>query len=243
MIDRFVRVAFPAALVAAAASASVTSAAEPKIRLFVLSGQSNMAGLNPRTTFEPAVRAAFPDDECIVVKHASGGQPIRRWDKQWKLPAGATDADEFTKLPPGDMYDALLVKVRAALGDRRPHSAAFVWMQGERDARMGWHEIYADSLRRVVGQLQQDLQHDDWAVVVGRLSDCNLGNANWDAVRVAQAQVVEAAKFAALVDTDDLNNKGDRNDLHYTPEGYAELGRRFAEQSVRLMRAAETSSK
>ena len=59
------------------------------VRLFILSGQSNMAGLNPDVSFTPAVKAAIPADEVIVVKSAQGGQPIRRWYKDWKAPEGA----------------------------------------------------------------------------------------------------------------------------------------------------------
>ena len=64
-------------------------AAEKKVRLFILSGQSNMAGLNPDLSFTPAIKKEFPDDKVIVVKHAIGGRPIRLWYKDWELPAGA----------------------------------------------------------------------------------------------------------------------------------------------------------
>jgi hypothetical protein len=46
------------------------TAADKKVRLFILSGQSNMAGLDPKVSFTPAVEKAFADDEVIVVKHA-----------------------------------------------------------------------------------------------------------------------------------------------------------------------------
>ena len=50
---------------------SSVSAAEPgKTRLFILSGQSNMAGLNPDVSFTPTLKKAYPDDELVVVKSA-----------------------------------------------------------------------------------------------------------------------------------------------------------------------------
>ena len=59
---------------------SMVSAAEGgKLRLFILSGQTNMAGLNPNVSFTPAVVEAFGRENVIVVKDAQGGQPIRRW--------------------------------------------------------------------------------------------------------------------------------------------------------------------
>jgi len=78
---------------------AAASAAEGKVRLFILSGQSNMAGLPPEISFTPTVKEAFADDEVIVVKDAVGGQPIRRWYKQWKPANGP--APEKT----GELYD------------------------------------------------------------------------------------------------------------------------------------------
>jgi len=49
--------------------------------LFILSGQSNMAGLQPAESFTPAVEKTFGKEKVIVVKSGQGGQPIRRWYK------------------------------------------------------------------------------------------------------------------------------------------------------------------
>ena len=46
-------------------------------------------------------------------------------------------------------------------------------------------------------------------------------------------QVAEDSPLGAWVDTDDLNGKNDG--LHYDKPGYVELGRRFAEASIKLV--------
>lgn len=211
-------------------------AAEKKVRLFILSGQSNMAGLDPNASFTPAVTKEFAGDDVIVVKLAIGGQPIRRWYKKWALPAGATDVKE--NRPFGDLYDRLLEEVRKALGDKRPDSVAFVWMQGERDAKAGWQASYYEALRGTVEQLRTDLNFKPIAVVVGRLSDHMKGEAGWDAVRAAQEKVAADEPLAAWVDSDDLNGK---DGLHLPKEGYAELGRRFAARAIELVRRNEST--
>jgi hypothetical protein len=210
---------------------SVLNAADPpKVRLFILSGQSNMAGLDPDVSFTPAVKAAFPGDDVLVVKSAQGGQPIRRWFKGWKPPEGSTVKTDRN----GDLYDTLVARVKAAVGNKKPDVITFVWMQGERDAREGLSTVYQASLRGLVEQLRADLGRKDISVVVGRLSDFDTKSNHWKAVREAQVAYAESDPLAAWVDTDDLN--GDKNDLHYTKEGYAELGRRFAARAVELQK-------
>jgi hypothetical protein len=212
-------------------------AAEKKVRLFVLSGQSNMAGLDPKVSFTPAVDKEFAGDDVIVVKHAIGGQPIRRWYKKWSLPAGATESKG--SVANGDLYDQLMQAVAKSLGDKKPDSVAFVWMQGERDAKAGWQAAYYEALRGTIEQLRVDLKHQEIAVVIGRLSDHLKNDAGWDAVRAAQEKVAADEPLAAWVDTDDLNgNEG----LHYTKDGYAELGRRFAARAIELIRKREAAS-
>lgn len=60
--------------------------------LFILSGQSNMARLDPSDSFTPTVIEEFGKDTVIVVHDAKGGQPIWRWYKKWKSATGKTPA-------------------------------------------------------------------------------------------------------------------------------------------------------
>ncbi len=211
------------------------AAAEKKVRLFVLSGQSNMAGLNPDVSFTPTVEKAFAGDDVIVVKHAKSGQPIRRWYKKWELPEGAAES-KGRKSRNGDIYDQLIEAVNAALDGKKPDSVVFVWMQGERDAKAGWQAAYYDALRGTVEQLRADLKTPEIGVVVGRLSDHLKDHAGWDAVRAAQEKVAADEPLGAWVDTDDLNGN---DGLHYNKQGYAELGQRFADQATELIRKHE----
>ena len=224
-----------------AACRSTTSPVDPRPHLFILSGQSNMEWLDPELGFTPTVEAAFGPERVVVVKNAHGGQPIRRWLRGWTDAAGATP--EST----GDLYDALMSDVRTAAEGREFASVTFVWMQGERDARESHGEVYQQSLEGLLAQLSADLGRDDVGCVIGRLSDFDLGNRtypHWTRVRAAQEAFVAAGPRRAWIDTDDLNDglnaSGERidNDLHYSVEGYAECGRRFARAAIALIRPA-----
>lgn len=222
------------ALPSALAAGGGAPAPERPVHLFILSGQSNMAGLDPAKSFTPAVEKALPGAEVLVVKDAESGQPIRRWYKKWKPARG--------EAPPraGDLYDRLMTRVKKAAAGKKPATVTFVWMQGERDAREKHGEVYAESLAGLIAQFRQDLARQDVDVVVGRLSDFDNENKqypHWTMVREAQVKVAEADPRGAWVDTDDLN--GPRNDLHYTREGYEKLGERFAAKALELLRKGQ----
>jgi hypothetical protein len=208
-----------------------------EIHLFILSGQSNMAGLDPKISFEPAVKKAFSDDEVIVVKYALGGRPIHRWYKKWYQEEGE---------PPkatGDIYDRLMTKINEAVAGKNPSTITFVWMQGERDAREKYGEFYPFRLKGLIRQLRADMRRQDINFVIGRLSDYAINSKRylfWTLVRKAQVETAESDPHGAWVDTDDLN--GSDNDLHYTDEGYEELGRRFATKSIELIRRSGISN-
>lgn len=205
--------------------------------LFVLSGQSNMNGLDPQDTLLPMLQERFGED-VIVVKDSQGGQSIQRWDKGWD------SKREKENSPIGDLYDRLMKKVSAAVGGRKIRTVTFIWMQGEKDARLGNAGVYEASFRRVLEQLRRDLNHENINYVVGRLSD--FGNANpkypdWNKMRAVLVRLADASPRARWVNTDDLNDGKNRrgqdivNDLHYSVGGYREFGRRLASAAIQTL--------
>ncbi|QDT63068.1 sialate O-acetylesterase [Calycomorphotria hydatis] len=219
------------------ATCTVAVAEDQGKHLFILSGQSNMGGLRPEESFTPAVEKEFGKENVIVIKDAQGGQPIRRWFKEWKPENG--DEPKAT----GDLYDRLMKKVSAAIKDQKLQSVTFVWMQGERDAREKHGNVYEDSLEGLTEQVSDDLDWDDINVVIGRLSDARKGDEHWDLVREAQVHFAESHPSGAWVNTDDLNDgvnrkgKEIKNDIHYSAEGYVIFGDRLAEKAIALIHA------
>ncbi len=206
--------------------------------LFILSGQSNMARLNPEDSFTPAVVREFGDENVVVVKDAKSGQPIRRWHQSWQPPDGMDVQGH------ADLYDSLMNKVQMAVGDDQLATVTFIWMQGERDAREQLGEVYEASLVGLYQQLCRDLRRHDINFVIGRLSDFDMQNErylHWTMVRDIQVQVAESNTRFTWIDTDDLNDglnaRGEEieNDLHMSEEGYSLMGTRFAEKAIQLI--------
>ncbi|MBV1888529.1 MAG: sialate O-acetylesterase [Urechidicola sp.] len=225
-------------------SVSVAMAQNNEKHVFILSGQSNMKRFNPDETFIPTLNKEFGAEQVLVIKDAQGGQPIRRWYKEWQPEEG-----EYTE-GTGDLYDQLMQKVKPALEGVTVKSVTFIWMQGERDAKEGHGNVYKESLIGLINQLKEDLGTKQINFIIGRLSDFGVNNTkqpHWDVIREAQMQAVKEIPNAVWVDCDDLNDgeaKGGKvikNGLHYSLEGYKVLGERYANTAINLIKKNNTN--
>lgn len=210
--------------------------------LFILSGQSNMAGLKPDLSFTPAVAQAFGESEVIVVKSAYSGASIRSWAKSNHEDPPPT-AGRVPKVR-GHFYPSLIDPVHAAIKDQQIQTVTFVWMQGESDLNNTAYDAYLDEL---YAQIQADLDFKEVNFVIGRISDAGLDNPKRLEgrlnIRKVQAQYAEAHPRGIWINTDDLNDRTQDgqhiDDLHYTPQGYERLGQRFAEAAIKLIKHDE----
>ncbi|MDC0298635.1 sialate O-acetylesterase [bacterium] len=214
------------------------------VHLFILSGQSNMAALKPEKSFLPELKKLLPGDEIQHVKFAKGGQPIRKWVKNFD--AIAAKSKLLPRKDLGAFYDQTLKAARANIMAKTPRTITFLWMQGERDAKEKLSAAYEESMNTLIADLRKDLNAPEMNFVIGRLSDFST-TEHWEAVRAAQVKVAKDDSRGSWVDTDDTNNKvkngKPHNDLHYTKEGYDLFGQRLARQAVRLIKGEEPDSK
>lgn len=206
--------------------------------LFILSGQSNMVGMDPELSFIPTVSKAFGKDGVIIVKDAASGQSIRSWCKSnHESPPPTTGRVPKVR---GELYDRLIKKVTTAIEGQVLQTVTLVWMQGESDLNNTAYDAYLKELRT---QLESDLKIKEIQMVIGRISDSGLdvqkrlaGRLN---IRRVQKEFAESQPSTEWVDTDDLNDRkvDDKviHDLHYHAEGYRILGARFAEKSIGLI--------
>ena len=244
----------PAVTIVLAVTSSAARAQDESCKhLFILSGQSNMAGMNPEHGFKQEAEKLLGD--VAYIKVARGGQPIRYWVTEWDDIAKKHEIDVQAKRAKDRVkgtlyYQPILDQFKQLLSKHpSPRSVTFCWMQGERDAKEHLHEAYADSLKQLISNLRRDLEQPEMHFVIGRLSDFGDGKSEqWQSVRNAQLQVANEDARGAWVDCDDLNDKpnkngeGTRNDLHYTKEGYRILGERYARQAHAMMNGNEPAS-
>jgi hypothetical protein len=228
-------------------TASVVVAADKPVHLFILSGQSNMQGMDPETGFMPEAKKLFGDEEVVYIKVAKGGQPICRWLEEWVAIAKEKGLDEkhikrIHKDGKVEFYQPILDQYKEML-KKHPKlaSVTFCWMQGERDASGGADAAYKEALKLLITNLRRDLKRPDMNLVIGRISDAAQKKPSWVAVRKTQREIVNEDASGAWVDVDDLNDRevdGKMvNAVHYNrPEGYIILGQRFARQGYALIK-------
>ena len=222
-------------------TAPVVTAADKPVHLFILSGQSNMARMNPNAGFMPEAGKLFKDEEVIYIKVSKGSQPICRWLEEWQDIAKKNGFDEgrikrIHRNSKVDLYQSIMDKYRETLKEHpRLTSVTFCWMQGESDAQARAQAAYKNALKLLITKLRRDLQRLDMNIVIGRISDYAIDNPDSGsvAIRKIQREIVDEDAHGAWVDVDDLNDievDGKmQNDVHYKrPEGYITLGQRYA---------------
>lgn len=231
---------------------SVVKAADKPVHLFILSGQSNMARMNPNAGFMPEAEKLFKDEEIVYIKVSKGSQPICRWLEEWQDIAKENGLDEkhIQRIHRGrevTLYQPILDKYQEMLKEHPGlTSVTFCWMQGESDAQARAQAAYKDALKLLITKLRRDLERPDMNIVIGRISDYAIDNPENGsvAIRKIQREIVEEDPRGAWVDVDDLNDKeidGKMvNAVHYNrPEGYIILGQRFARQGYALIKGEE----
>ena len=231
-------------------------AEERPLKVFVLAGQSNMAGRLAKLSELPEdlkgeQKTAFFFDGRQWIPLAPGktesrgfGPEIsfaRRMAEKLGEPigiikfsrGGSNLAEQWSPANPKSFYVRLLGMVNAARKDRKITIVGMLWMQGERDAKFGqMAKAYAVNLAKFIEAARKDYGSPDMFFVAGRVNPPGPKFPFVDAVRKAQEEC-KAARYA-FIDCDALK-KGPDN-LHYATEGYVEMGYTFADRMLKLMK-------
>ena len=221
----------------ASAQSSLSGGAEPAPHLFILSGQSNMT-TELGESFKKTVEQVFGKDRVVVVCKGSPGQPIKMWDKGWKPPEGMKDNNPKRN---GMLYKRMMDPTKKALGDRKPASVTFIWMQGEADAGRSWSRVYEKSFNVIMDGIKADLDIKNINFVVGRINEYYLRGPHGKQMRDLLVKIGDEYPNGAWINTDDLNHgvngAGDFsfNDGHFPDSGYVVMAQRFAKKACLLL--------
>jgi len=239
----------------AGTAAAFAQTAPDQMDLYLLIGQSNMAGRGstdadsqPNSTKIWAINrqnewkiAADPlhQDKPAVVGVGPGltfAQEIlkKRPDKPIGLIPCAVGGSGIDDWQPGAKheqtgiyaYDEMLARVTQA--QKRGTIKGIIWHQGESDSSPEKKDAYAAKLTDFFKRLRRDTHTEDVPLVVGTLGDFFVAK-NPDAAFINGliADYAKSNKLVSLASASGLTHKGD--DTHFDTKSARELGRRYAE--------------
>lgn len=241
------------AVLAAVATAGTLVAAEASslenMQLFLLMGQSNMAG---RGTIEAQDRATHPRVFVLNkdAEWATAKDPLH-WDKPeiagvglgmtfgvlvaearptakiGLIPTafGGSSLDEW--MPGGRHYTNAVERARIAM--KQGKLVGVLWHQGESDSAPEKAATYARRFAAMIAQLRADLGVKNVPVIVGETGRFRPDGA---AINAALAKVPHDVLVCAFVSSEGLRDKGDK--LHFDSAALRELGHRYAEKWMEL---------
>ena len=242
---------------------TVAQRADTSLQLFLLAGQSNMAGrgavdaqdsvVNPRVRkldetmrWVPAVDPLHWDKPALV-----GVGPGRAFglvlaardtNARIGLVPAAVGGSPISSWAPGARdpgtgtypYDDALARMRVALRDGKVR--AILWHQGESDATPELSPVYEAKLRALIARLRSDLGQPDLPFIIGQLGQFDGRPWTADVRRVDAAHRAIAASVAnvAYVSSDGLRDKGDF--LHFDAASARMFGQRYAAAYLSLLK-------
>jgi hypothetical protein len=239
-----------------------------RFHLFLLAGQSNMAG---RGFVEPADREPIPG---VLALDATGAWVPARDPVHWDKPlAGVGLARSFAArylerhpgvtvgiIPtacggspistwaPGHYfeatlsypYDDALARSRHALSSGTLRG--ILWHQGETDSKPDLAPVYEEALTRLIERLRRELAAPETPFVIGQLGQ--FAAVPWDearhAVDAAHRRIAATVPLTAFVRSDGLTSNPDN--IHFDAASLREFGRRYADALEDLVGGARAGA-
>ena len=229
-------------------------AADANFHLYLLIGQSNMAG---RGKIELQDKVVVP--RVLMLNKAnewgSAVDPIS-FDKTIAgVSLGRTFGIEMAKADPkvkiglipcavggtpirrwqqnGDLYKAALK--RAKIAQKDGVIKGILWHQGESDSgKEVTAKIYEQQLHAMIAAWRKDLGNDSIPIVVGEMGRFYKRAKFKHVVDAALKALPSKVKHAAWVSAEGLNHKGDV--VHFNATSYREFGKRYAAKMQALIK-------
>ncbi len=236
--------------------AAVKLPAKKKFHLYLLMGQSNMAG---RGEIEAEDKTPHPRVFTFVTNHWElAVEPVTR-DRKSGLGVGpglafgkamaeknpdvviglvscAVGGTPLSRwLKGGDLYSNAVVRAKLAMHDGT--LKGILWHQGESDSKPGVAETYGARLGGMISDFRADIGLPELPFVAGQLGEFlytrstnNVPEAK--IVNAVIARLPQDVPHTGFVSSEGLMHKGDQ--LHFNAASQREMGRRFSVEMMRL---------
>ncbi len=260
------------ALATLASLPALTSAGEPvklpakeSFHLFVLAGQSNMAGrgkvadvdrkVHPRVlvlakdgTWKPAVDPLHWDKSVAGVGPGKAfGLVLAEQNPDVTIgliptacggsPISTWEPDGYHGQTKSHPWDDCVERTRRAMQDGTLKGV--IWHQGESDSKAELASVYAEKLHAVVARFRKEFNAPRLIFVAGQMGQFE--EQPWSdakkTVDAAHQNLPKAVKHTGFVSSDGLKHKGDK--VHFDAESARQLGQRYAKVYLALLHSSQ----
>lgn len=245
---------------ATAQDTKVTLPPKEKFQLFLLVGQSNMAGrgkveeqdkkphprvlmLNKEQQWVPAVDPMhFDKGAAGVGLGKTFGIQLAEANPDITIglipcavggsPIDSWKPGEFYKPTNSHPWDDAIKRAKVAM--EKGKLKGILWHQGESDSNDKSAASYEGKLRTLIGAFRKELGRDDVPFIIGQLGQFE--EIEWKEPRkqvdAAQQDIAKTVPKTAFVSSTGFKHKGD--DVHFDSASLREFGKRYAEAYLKL---------
>ncbi|WP_140484731.1 sialate O-acetylesterase [Flavobacterium sp. GSA192] len=234
----------------------VTIPNKSKVWVFMMAGQSNMEGrglVEPQDTIaNNRILTINSNNELVLAK-----EPIHFSTPAYRgLDCGMSFANELLKSIPKDVVILLLptavggspiekwikdlphrkinlysnFKEKLELGKRYGTIKAVLWHQGESDANKDGISNRDQNLKMLFASFRKDIGNEKLPILIGEIGSFSKEPELWAEINKANYKYIQDDKYADIVETADLKDKGDK--VHFDGESQREMGKRFAAKYI-----------
>ena len=243
----------------------VSLPSQEKFHLFLLVGQSNMAGrgkvtpddqkapsrvlvLQKNNQWGPAIDPLHFDKPKVVGVGLGRTFGITIAESNPEMTVGlipcAVGGSPIDSWEPGGYhaqtkshpYDDMLKRAKLAL--QAGTLKGILWHQGESDSRPDKAKVYEKKLHELIARLRKDLEAAQVPFIAGQMGQFQKRpwNEAKKQVDAAHRNLPEKVARTAFVHSDNLHHKGDN--VHFDAKSYREFGKRYAEAYFELMKTS-----
>jgi hypothetical protein len=224
-----------------------------KIWVFVMAGQSNMAG---RGLVEP--KDTIPSERILTInRHGEiviAKEPLHFYEPELTgLDCGMSFARTIIANAPSDVSVLMLpvavggssisqwlgdslyrnVKLltnfreKTEIGQQYGNIKAILWHQGESDANSRDLPLYSERIATLTAIFRDIAGDNNLPVLLGELGSYSADPENWEGINLQIRKYSATDPLSAVIGTSDLKEKGDK--IHFNSRSQRKMGRRFAE--------------
>jgi hypothetical protein len=175
----------------------------------------------PEVGIAKRLNTEFPQLNFIFIKYAIGDSSINEW-----LPNVESKITRHVDF--GDIYGEFLKMTDSITAKYKTQNLAFLWMQGETDAKFkNTSKTYESNFRKLIENIRKDFDDSNLPILFGKVNTNRDDFKYVSDIQRAQRNIEKSTPNTYLIDTNTIEKQKDS--LHYSSLGLLNLGKDYGD--------------